>query len=474
MPIKKIPIAESIVAAIDEVGLTTHGARIQDGYIDEIGNIVPRPGMSELCDFGEGASVHGLHWWEAQDWVVGATNGKTFKITDSVGTEAEINHSHTDFVVGSRVVYADYKTSVYGANGNKIKEIKNDSTVIDMQDADAPTTVTHVAFLDRYLLANQVGSRNFHQSAVGAPNTWNAVSYDIEGQLDDVLALGVANLEITALCERTMEIWRNDGSTPMIRELQGFIERGTTSANSLTWCGEYGWIWIDQFHNVVRLDGRMPTVLSPTLTKHIQSFTTVSDAIGDYIVVDGRPWYVLTFPSQEETLAYDLRLNRWYPWGYWNASKAEYEPWRGNCACFAPGWNFTLIGDRGNSKVYKLDGSFYDDDGDDLRTMVRTASINWDAESTLKRSKSLTFRLKKYQDDPSADTANIIVKWRDNGDTTWKNEHTVSLGAVGNTEFRGQIRRCGKYYARQYEILLNYDHPLALVSVEEDFEYLGA
>jgi len=142
--------------------------------------------------------------------------------------------------------------------------------------------------------------------------------------------------------------------------------------------------------------------------------------------------------------------------------------------CLAPAWNFTLVGDRANGKVYKMDNTNYDDDGDTLRTMVRSAHINWGTEKYMKESKSLTFRVKKSQVADSASALNMTIKWRDNGNATWKNEHTVSLGSVGNTEFRGQIRRCGKYFSRQYQLTLTDDHPLVLVSIEEDFEMLGA
>ena len=117
MPVEKLPIAETIVKAVDEIGLVTHGAEMRDGYVDELGNINRRPGLTEFCDFGEVAAVDGLFWWEAQNWVIGVCNGKTFKITDNAGTEAEITHDDTAWVTGTRATFADYKTAIYGANG---------------------------------------------------------------------------------------------------------------------------------------------------------------------------------------------------------------------------------------------------------------------------------------------------------------------------------------------------------------------
>jgi hypothetical protein len=472
MPTKPIPISEMIVKAVDEVGLVTHGAELRDGYVDELGNINRRPGLDAFADTGEVSSVDGIFWWEAEDLALVVCNGKTFKITDNLGTISEITHDDTAWEIGTRVRFADYKTSIYGANGALIKEVPNSGNIIDMADAQAPTSVSHIAFLDRYLLANEIGTRNFHSSDVGAPNAWTGNSWDVEGKLDDLLALGVADREIAALGEKTFEAWRNDGVTPFVRELQGFVESGTIAAQSLTWCGVHGWIWLDQDRNVVQLKARTPIVLSVTMTKYIQGFGTVSDAVGDYAVIAGRPWFIAHFPTEEKTLAFDLMLQRWYLWNYWDAAQAEYDRWRGNVVCLAPGWNFTLVGDRSNGIVYKMNDTTYDDNGDILRTMVRTAHINWGTEAKKKDSHSLTFRVKRTNVAQQADAAEMMVKWRDDGSTTWKTEHTIALGQVGDTEFRGQHRRCGQYFSRQYEFTLSDASPLVLVSVEEDFDIL--
>ena len=68
-------------------------------------------------------------------------------------------------------------------------------------------TVTHVAFLDRYLLANEVGTYRCHYSDVNAPDTWSAYWVSKEAQFDLLKAVVVANLELYLIGERTMEVW---------------------------------------------------------------------------------------------------------------------------------------------------------------------------------------------------------------------------------------------------------------------------
>lgn len=474
MPIVKLPINQGLVKAVDEIGLKTHGAAMQDCYVDELENVNRRPGLVELCDLTTAAAVDGLFWWEEQQWVIAVSNGNTYKITASDGTFSQITHDDTDFQIGYRTTFADFGTDIYAANGTKIKQIPNAGNVSDMADADAPTAVTHVAVLDRYLLANEDGTGNFHWSNVNAPTTWEANFAEIEARRDDLAAIIVEYLEIYFLGRQTLEVWNNDGSTPFLRLPQGYIPRGTVAPYSFHWVPtENTFSWMDENRQIVLLKERTPRPLSLTMTAYIQGFSTVSDCIGDYIEIAGRPYSIFSFPTEGECLAYDYTAAQWYEWGYWNTGTASYDRFRGNCFVLAPAWNLALVGDRANGKIYKFDTTNYDDDGDILRTMIRTSHLNHGTEEKRKFNNSLTFRVKRTNVVSVDDTPDLLVKYRDNGATGWSNEKTVTLQQVGNTEFRGKLTRCGSYFSRQWQFVLSDAYPLCLVSVEENFDYEG-
>jgi hypothetical protein len=38
------------------------------------------------------------------------------------------------------------------------------------------------------------------------------------------------------------------------------------------------------------------------------------DAIGDYLFIDGKHFYMLSFPGEQKTLVYDIAMNQWYEW----------------------------------------------------------------------------------------------------------------------------------------------------------------
>jgi hypothetical protein len=470
MPLVRLDISADVVKAIEEVGLVTHGAEMLDVYVDELGNINRRPGLVELCDLGTSASVDGLFWWEAEDMVLAVSNGDCFKITANDGTFSALTMTGADFEQGKRVTWADFKTAIYAANGGKVKKIST-TALIDTADVDAPTTVTHVAFLDRYLLANEVGTYRCHYSDVNTPDDWSASWVSKEAQFDLLKSVAVANLELYLLGEKTMEVWFNDGATPFVRSSQGFVQRGTIAPYSLAYCdADSAFYWLDNNRHAVKLQGRTPVPVSLTMTKYIQEFSAVTDATGDYLEIAGRPYWILSFPTEGKCLVYDFSRNSWYRWGYWNSGTAAHDRFRGNCYCLAPAWNYTLVGDRSNGKIYRLSTTAYDDDGDDLVGLVRTAHYNHGSEALRKYSNGIYVRLKRTSVVSVDATPDIMVRYRDNGATAWKSDRTITLQQVGETEFRGKLTRLGSYYSRQWEFRLSDPYPLCLVSVEEDVD----
>ena len=129
----------------------------------------------------------------------------------------------------------------------------------------------------------------------------------------------------------------------------------------------------------------------------------------------------------------------------------------------------TLIGDHSNGKIYKLDSTNYQDNGSTLKTLIRTNHINRGTEDIRKACHKLTFRLKRTNVSEEADIKNILVRYRDNGSTTYKSERTVAVGQVGDTEFRGETYMLGSYYSRQWEFYITDNAALTLVSVEESY-----
>ena len=210
--------------------------------------------------------------------------------------------------------------------------------------------------------------------------------------------------------------------------------------------------------------------ISLSINKYIQEFTTVSDAIGDYVEIVGRPFYVLTFPSEEKVLVYDFISKNWYRLGSWNAVTATYDLYRGNCYCLAPAWNFTLMGDRANGKIYKLGSTIYDENGSILRSLIQTAHYNHGSGSNRKYCNGIYLRLKRTSSVSEDGTPDLMLQYRDDGNTTWNTERSLTMHAIGNTEFLAYTTRLGSYFSRQWRFYMTDSYPLCIASVEEDVD----
>lgn len=471
MPTLPLPINYGPNKDIDEIGLGNYGAAAVDVYFDSMGNVTRRPALVELADTSVAHGVDGLYWWDRQEKVIVVTGGRAFPITDSAGTlGTEITGA--TFESGTPVYWGDFGTALYGANGGQIIKIGTGTSMAVVADADAPTTVSHIAVLDDYLLALSTGTQQLHYADASAPDTWGGNWVSALAKPDLLKAIGAQNDIIEMLGTEVLEGWRNDGSTPFVKEPQYTVNRGTVAPYSFVYV-EDQWYFLDHERKVVRLNGRTPEVISLTMNKYIQEFTTVSDAVGGRTSFDGRPQYVLSFPSEGKTLAYDVYSGGWTELGKWNTGTSTYDQFLGQAFCVATKWNLALVGDRTTGKVYKLDNSVYEDGGSTMRSMVRTPNVYWDQPGLRKKSSRLDFYLKKASVASESDSAQLIVKWRDNGATTWGTERTVSLGRVGKTGFHGYLNRMGSYYSRQYEIALTDDSPLVISRVMETFRIIG-
>ena len=469
MPQLPIPINLGPNKDIEEIGLSTHGAAAVDVYFDSNGNVARRPGLVELADTTVAYGVDGLYWWDRQEKVIVVTGGRIFEITASNGTFAEIDGDN--FETGAPVYWADFGTALYGANGGRIVKIPSSGDAAYIADASAPTTVSHLASLDGYLIALETGSERAHFSTAD-PDVWDGEWVSAVSQPDLLKALGVGTDILELLGTSVLEGWRNDGSTPFVKESQYTVNRGIAAANSFVFL-EDTWYWLDDERKVIRLNGRQPEVLSLTMNKYIQDFSAVSDAIGGRTNFNGRPQYILSFPTEGKTLALDIYNKIWSELGKWNSTTSSYDQFKGQSFTQATKWNLTLVGDRTTGKVYKFDSTDYEDDGATMRSMVRTPHVHWEHPELWKRSARLDFYLKKASVADAADSAELLIKWRDQGETTWKTQRTVSLGRVGKTDFHGAIPGMGQYKTRQYEISLTDDSPLVIAKVMETFRFLG-
>ena len=472
MPEEDLPITGPAYRNVDEQGLVGASALVQDAYVNEQDWTEKRPGLTEWVDLGTAAGIDGLYWWDEAGKLVAVSNGQIFTLTNLA---AKTNITGDALQVGTPVTFAPgSNVSLHMANGGRIVRYPNTGSTAYLADADAPTAVTHVDFLDQYILANEVNTGRFHWSDVNAPTTWQTANFaTAEGKPDNLQALHVAYRELYLWGRETVEIWFNDGTTPFIRNPNVFVEHGLEAIYSLVPQAtktSNSWLWINQDRRLVRMTNRQPEAVSVPFDKVLAGFSTVTDCRAFLLQVNNAPLYVMTFPTAGRTLVYNLLRNDWHEWGYWNPATAVYDAYRGQASCYARPWNLHLVGDRANGKIYTASRSVFTDNGSAIRTVRRTGVYDH-GSSLRKRSYQNVIRFKLSVANGTISDPTVVLRKNKDG-KGWGQEHIHSLGQVGQHEPYIKDTGSGIYRTCQLEIVHSDDSDFVMMGGKELLEVL--
>jgi hypothetical protein len=346
------------------------------------------------------------------------------------------------------------------------------STLTTMADGDAPTDVSHVAALDGYLLANDVGSGKIMFSDLLNLTNWQALSFfTAESKPDDVVAIDEGFREIIALGRETVEFWINDGQTPFSRIPGSSQPFGTEAPYSLALVGST-WMWLDHQRRFVTMQGRQVVPVSSPYDRVIQRYQAVDDAVGFSTSIDGMPLYVLNFPTAKETLVYNYLSQEWNKFGYWVEAQGIYQRYRGLSYCYARSWNQHLVGDRENGIIYQASRQVFTDAGGPIRSLLRTGSMSHGAYFD-KQSDIVRVHCKRGLGGSAVTEPQLMMRQRINHRPYWDNERWRSLGKVGESYPFIDWRRNGQYKTCQREFVHTDDSDLVLMGAQEYVTPLG-
>lgn len=436
-------------------------AQFYDGYEDETGARYKRPGFTAFSDSAIETPVQGIFWSEFLGAFIAVGNGKLYKVT-SAGVVTAITGATTDNHNPAR--FTENGTVVYVTTGQKMLTT-NGTTAAEVADVAAPTVTTHLGWIDGHILANQANSMFFWWSDVDT-YLWNENnSESVNSDIDKLVALGTGWRELLLVGSRSTEIWYNTGETPgTFQRMDGaYIERGISAPYSLVQ-DDNTWFWLDQERNFIRLEGRNPKIISTPVQSILVGLSDVSDLNASKFQYQNRRFILLSSRTNNLSLLYDMTKDAWYQWGIYNESTATYDWWPVHSIAYSTSANKHVML-HNNGYIYTLGGN-----ATDARFNLRSAHVshgtyNW------KLCLSLTLRLKRGY--LTTDPVSVLrVRWRDDGEQTWGNWHSVPLNNLGEYTNVAYLWRCGRYRTRQYEIMQSDANPFALVQVIEDIEVI--
>jgi hypothetical protein len=459
------------------------------------------PGLKLQATVGTGP-IRGLwaHQTRGEDYYV-VSGFEVYKMTSLNGTPVKLG----DVTGTGPVSIADNGTQIFFAcNPDAFIYDESNDTFSQITDPDFPGAVT-VGYLDGYFVFNEPDSQKIWVTQLYDGFQVDPLDFaSAEGSPDGVVGILVDHRECWVFGTDSTEVWYNAGGADFpLAPIQGaFNEIGCAAPHSIAKMDNtVFWLGADARGQgiIYRATGYTAQRISTHAVEwRIQSYLDMSDAVGYTYQQDGHAFYVLSFPSANETWVYDAATGAWHQRSSYSAqaaseggfdqlafyndafytasfvnpssSSGEFTRHRSNCQCNFQG--NIVVGDYANGNVYTLDLNTYDDNGIAQRwlrawraippgqnTLLRTAHhfLQIEFESGVGLSEGLGA-------DPQ-----VMLRWSDDGGHTWSNEHWVSMGKIGATGTRALWRRLGmtlKLRDRVYEVSGSDPVPVYVMGAE--------
>jgi hypothetical protein len=469
MPWVDLPINSPLSENVDDVALGDNRvSERSDIYLDEEGAINKRPG-SDLqtadTDFAAGAKVQSGFEWIRKGWLIFVSGGviyvkKALELSPVALTGATLDPNNP-------VTFADNGTQLVMANGGKMVYTTDGATAIEVTDANAPTTVSFVAHINGFILALDDGTQNIFNSDLDDATAWGASQFfTAESNPDKALSMDTDDALIYVWGEKTLEIWYPDGSadiTPFSR--QDVIPRGIIAKHSIVRANNT-WYWLNEERRLVYLNGAIAQSVSLPFDKAHHDLTTISDAESYLLTIQGRYFIVINFPTENRTHVYDIMLNQWYRWGYWDNRSAELDRPIWNCIVYMQAWGKHFAGSRLGDDLLIIDADTEDDNGRQIRPEEITGWITF-GTTVMKKLPKLRLVLKRGA--VMLDTSDLTVKptlimqIRRDGRSEWGNQYEIDLGQLGDTYMFAEILRLGQARSIQFRFYMTDAAPFVLV-----------
>tara|TARA_R110000868_G_scaffold119111_1_gene315595 strand:+ start:890 stop:2887 length:1998 start_codon:yes stop_codon:yes gene_type:complete len=376
-----------------------------------------------------------------------------------------------------------------------------------------------VDIIDNYFVYNNPTTQQWGASDLLSPISPNT-SYSLkDGAPDDLVALIVDHREVYLMGEISSEVWTDVGTVPFpFQRIPGTsTQHGIAAPFSLYRLGN-SFAYVSRNNRgqaqIMQMQGYIPQRISTHAVENTLANKYVADAISWTYQLEGHEVFVVTFPSLELTWAYDATTQMWHKWLY-TTDKNEYQRHRGNCCAVFQG--LVIVGDYENGKLYELDKTNYTDDGQNIRRLRRaphlvtefqrqyfdelqiqfqpgvgttgasgtvalidentiylgnTYTITADATLTIEVEKRYVLATQNIPSTQTTTDPQAMLRWSNDGGSTWSNEHWTSVGRIGKYRNRAIWRRLGTARDRIFEVSVT--DPVNFVIISANLKLQGA
>lgn len=346
-----------------------------------------------------------------------------------------------------------------------------DTTIAKITSGAPAVGFSSVAYIGGYAVLSV--NDNSGQFYITAPLDFSSIDpldfATAESNPDGLLSVLVDHRETWLFGTKSVEPWAFTGASPFPFEpVQGAVlERGCGAARSPAKM-DNSVFWLGDDRIIYRADGYQPVRISDFATEEILRSGDVSDAYGMTYFQGGHHFYVLTLPSLGRTISYDAATQLIHE----RQSGTALTPAIWNPQCLFTAFGKTLVGLQGG-KVAELDLDTYADLGEPIRSVAVSAPIFPDGDRAIMSGIELECELGVGLSTGQGSDPEVMLRFSDDGASTWSNERRGSIGRMGGRRARANWHRLGAFRQRTVEFSISDPVKRAFYGMKADLEALG-
>ena len=475
--------------------------------------LYPTPGLVKLAQLNE-APVRGMRALSGGNYLVIVCGNKVYSAlsVDSITEIGTLNTSTGPVSITDNQTTNNGLTAYIVDGGDRYTWIADTNTFAVLPDTDGPWQGANICdTVDNYIVYNQPNTQNWACSDLGLAVSTTGYFGSKDGSPDNLVSFIVDHRQVYLLGEVTSEVWVDVGnvitgitSFPFQRVPGTSLQHGIAAKFSIARFAEQ-FLFVSKDTRGQAIIGGIQGYQFQRVSTHAveQSLVgkVISDAVAYSYQIEGHEFYVVTFPTADLTWAYDLSTKMWHKWLSVD-NENVYHRHRSNCAAFFQGVN--LVGDYENGKVYKLDQTVYTEDGNKIRRLRRAPHLTADlqrqyfdelqiqfqpgvglnGQTFVNQNLSPTSLIIAPAATETVDPTEIIniyyqfsintetlgaepkamLRWSNDGGSTWSNEYWVSIGKIGRYKNRAIWRRLGMARDRIFEVVVSDPIKAVIVS----------
>ena len=404
-----LPLDQPLFRNVDDDAVIGFQLGIENGYTTELGGHSRFPGMVPFAELADEGRVY-LHDWN-QNLIAVTSRGRIY----SIDRQGNVRDRTGALVAGGRrVIFAKTDREITMAAGGSIVRLR--SAESELLSKDAPQA-SHVAFVDRFLLAAEINSGRFFHSKAGLYDEWDPLdTFAADGDPDNINALMVTPFrEVMVTGRNSIEQFEpsQSGAVPFFRRWS--VGEGVAAPYCMLFADNAMWV-VNKLFEFARASGQVAVSESGPIQRLLESVDDWSDAwIGGFpdkpLHILGQKFILLQIPNATNpygekgiTLLFDYRNRRWSELYGWSTENGVATRW--------PGWSHWSLWGRtfvgGEGRVYELREDNYDIAGERQRWLVRTGHM---ATNTEVMVKALRLRIKRGEGG-NGQTPSIAVRCR--------------------------------------------------------------